>query len=340
LSTNPWTLTTDPAGNLYAGGAFNEVCGNAACDSGNTEVNYIAQWNGTAWSALGGGMDNYVSSLAYYEGALYTSGDFYQAGGVSAAHIARWDPSTAAWSALGSGINDAASALFGDNNGYLYAGGSLTQAGGVTSTYLARYSVRSAHLVSPVDETNLTPPGKSVTLTWEPVTGATKYRVRTSTNNGRSWRTVNKKASQTSHRLGGLSKHKTYLWKIQALVSGVWVESDSWVFRPPYPPAKPVLKLPKNNAKNQPLQPALRWKNPKASWAVNYYLLQIKPSSGSWIALARIDAAGLSATVDYTLAADLLPNTLYLWRVNACNDIDQCSGTSSVRRFRTLTPAP
>jgi hypothetical protein len=340
LNANPWTLTTDPAGNLYAGGTFNEVCGNAACGSGNTEVNYIAQWNGATWSALGSGMDDYVSSLVYYEGALYASGDFNQAGGVSAAHIARWDPITAAWSALGSGIDNSASALFGDNNGYLYAGGSLTQAGGVTSTYLARYSVRSAHLISPVDETNLTPPGKSVTLTWEPVTGATKYRVRTSTNNGRSWRTVNKKARQTSHRLGGLSKHKTYLWKIQALVGSAWVESDSWVFRPPYPPAKPALKLPKNNAKNQPLQPALRWKNSKASWAVDYYLLQVKPSGGSWIDLARIDAVGLPATVDYTITTDLLPNTLYLWRVNACNDIDQCSGTSSVRRFRTLTPAP
>jgi len=340
LIANPWTLATDPAGNLYAGGTFYEICGNTTCDSGNIEVHYIARWNGTAWSALGSGMDNYVSSLVYYENALYASGDFYQAGGVNAAHIARWDPSAATWSALGSGINKSASVLFGDNNGYLYAGGNLTQAGGVISTYMARYGVRSVHLVSPTDKTNLTPPGKSVTLAWEPVSGATKYRVKTSTNDGRSWRTVNKKASQTSHRQGGLSKHKTYLWKIQALVGGVWVESNTWVFRPPYPPAKPVLKLPKNNAKNQPLQPALRWKNPKAAWAVNYYLLQVKPSGGGWVDLARIDATGLSTTVDYTITTDLLPNTLYLWRVNACNDIDQCSGASSVRRFRTLTPAP
>jgi len=35
---------------LYVGGFFDEVCGNAACNSGNMTVNNIAQWTGTPWS--------------------------------------------------------------------------------------------------------------------------------------------------------------------------------------------------------------------------------------------------------------------------------------------------
>lgn len=41
---------------LYVGGAFSQVCGNAACNSGNLQVNSIAKWNGSNWSALNYGL--------------------------------------------------------------------------------------------------------------------------------------------------------------------------------------------------------------------------------------------------------------------------------------------
>jgi len=194
------------------------------------------------------------------------------------------------------------------------------------------------HLVAPEHNAYLPLPGKNVTLDWDAVPGATKYKVRISTNNGASWKTAaTRKASQTNYKLK-VQQHKTYKWMIQVLTGGVWKDSTVFTFVPPYPPAKPQLKLPANNAKNQPLKPTLRWKNPKATWAVDHYLVQIKPAGGAWTDLATV-AGGGSAIVDYPLASDLLPNTSYQWRVNACNDRPdpdtQCSGWTKPRKFKT-----
>ncbi|MBL8752779.1 MAG: hypothetical protein JNK15_05715, partial [Planctomycetes bacterium] len=64
-------------GDLVAGGA-----------GGSSGVN-IARWNGTSWSALGGGTDDVVYALATLpNGDLVAGGAFFNAGGVSANHIA------------------------------------------------------------------------------------------------------------------------------------------------------------------------------------------------------------------------------------------------------------
>ena len=57
---------------LYAGGYFT-TAGNV------TKANYIAQWNGSSWSALGSGMGGavpFVAALAVSGGTLYAGGDF------------------------------------------------------------------------------------------------------------------------------------------------------------------------------------------------------------------------------------------------------------------------
>ena len=81
---------------LYAGGNFTTAGGSAA--------NYIAQWNGSSWSALGSGMNGDVSALAVSGSTLYAGGDFTTAGGSAANYIAQWNGSS--WSALGSGMNE------------------------------------------------------------------------------------------------------------------------------------------------------------------------------------------------------------------------------------------
>ena len=83
---------------LYAGGSFTKAGGNAA--------NYIAQWNGSSWSALGsgiGGLYPCVYALAVSGSTLYAGGQFTTAGGNAANYIAQWNGSS--WSALGSGMN-------------------------------------------------------------------------------------------------------------------------------------------------------------------------------------------------------------------------------------------
>ncbi len=107
-------LTVLPNGHLVAGGAF---------------FDRVARWDGTAWSSLGSGMNNFaVRALTVLpDGHLVAGGDFTTAGGTSANRIARWDGTT--WSSLGSGMDNSVSALTVLPNGHLVAGGSFTTAG-------------------------------------------------------------------------------------------------------------------------------------------------------------------------------------------------------------------
>jgi hypothetical protein len=84
-------LSADTFGNLFAGGWFDSA--------GGVPASRVAKWNGSAWSALGSGVNNKVTSLATdKKGNLYTGGKFDTAGGVSAKRFAWWNG--AAWSAF------------------------------------------------------------------------------------------------------------------------------------------------------------------------------------------------------------------------------------------------
>jgi len=87
---------------LYAGGDFTHA--------GDLEVNGIAKWDGSAWSALGSGVDGGVWTLMVFDdgngSALYAGGHFQEAGGVGANYIAKWDGNE--WSAVGGGVSSTA----------------------------------------------------------------------------------------------------------------------------------------------------------------------------------------------------------------------------------------
>jgi hypothetical protein len=123
-----YAAVMDGSGNLYIGGEFTLV--------GDVIANHIAKWDGSRWSALGSGMNDWVSAVAVSGSDVYAGGDFATAGGVSANYIAKWDGSR--WSALGSGMNDwvSAVAVLGSD---VYAGGTFTMAGGVSANYIAKW---------------------------------------------------------------------------------------------------------------------------------------------------------------------------------------------------------
>jgi hypothetical protein len=132
-------FSNDTSGNLYAGGEFTTA--------GGMPVNYIAKWNGAAWSALASGeqtgTNNYVRALTNdSSGNLYAGGDFTTAGGINPInYIAKWDGS--AWSALASGGETGTSpddsALIVNDSGNLYVGGQFTTAGGITVNKIAKW---------------------------------------------------------------------------------------------------------------------------------------------------------------------------------------------------------
>ncbi len=128
---------------LYVAGDFSSA--------GGIPARFIARWDGTEWSELGGppeSLDFFISLAVYDDGhgsALYGGGAFQQVDDLTVNNIARWDGGT--WSALsgpeGTGLGHFASALaeFDDGNGSaLFAGGSFTTAGGVLSTYIGKWS--------------------------------------------------------------------------------------------------------------------------------------------------------------------------------------------------------
>jgi hypothetical protein len=122
--------------NLYVGGVFTNAAGIEAAD-------YVARWNGNAWSALGsnGSGDGalgfgWVDALAVSGSDLYVGGGFTNAAGIETAdYVARW--SGGAWSALGSNGSGDGALGFGwvdalaVSGSDLYVGGGFENAAGI-----------------------------------------------------------------------------------------------------------------------------------------------------------------------------------------------------------------
>lgn len=125
---------------LYAIGDFNQA--------GAATVSNIARWDGTAWSDVGGGLNDTGYALHVHDDgtgpALFAGGDFLSAGGVATNRIAKWNGS--AWSALGGGLGGSpfpfASALATWDDGAgprLVVGGDFLDAGGVSVGHIATW---------------------------------------------------------------------------------------------------------------------------------------------------------------------------------------------------------
>jgi hypothetical protein len=86
-----FVMSAGENGQLFIGGDFESVDGVPAKD--------IAFWDGSAWHALGEGVNERVQALALDpSGVLYVGGWFSEAGGEPVDHIAIWDGE--AWQAL------------------------------------------------------------------------------------------------------------------------------------------------------------------------------------------------------------------------------------------------
>ena len=128
---------------LYAGGSFTAA--------GNVEAHTVAKWNGSAWSAVGGGLVGSatafcdVLSLGSVDDgsgpSLFAGGCFLSNGSTAATRVARWDGSS--WMGIGGvGLDGFVHALaVSDHDGEpaLYVGGEFTTVGGTAATGIARW---------------------------------------------------------------------------------------------------------------------------------------------------------------------------------------------------------
>ncbi len=116
---------------VFAAGTFTTA--------GGLPANQIAQWDGTSWSGVGGGVvgNGTVLALAVMGNNLYAGGTFTNMGGVPANRIAKWNGAN--WSALGSGLSGSVFSLMtiGSN---LYVGGSFRVAGNKPANFIARWN--------------------------------------------------------------------------------------------------------------------------------------------------------------------------------------------------------
>ena len=126
-------LVTDANGQVYASG------------SGFSPIPFsgFAKWNqGTArWEQVGPGLRlNPFTLVTDVDGNIYAGGNFRSAADLSGAgfQFARWNISTEAWEAIGSGLNNGVFKVATDSLGNVYIGGGFTVAGSVSAQRVAR----------------------------------------------------------------------------------------------------------------------------------------------------------------------------------------------------------
>ncbi len=132
------TLEFGTDGTLYTGGQFTNAGGDADAD-------YFAQWNGSAFSAVGtpnaGATISEITSIGIGRDAkIYVGGNFTNLAGIANAdHIAFWDGS--AWNAMSTGVTAGSSvnAIVIDGSNNVYAAGNFTTIGGVSAARVAKW---------------------------------------------------------------------------------------------------------------------------------------------------------------------------------------------------------
>src|SRR5438876_11162522 len=116
---------------IFAAGKFQAI--------GGIRATNIAQWDGTNWSAVGGGLSGSqatVLSLTVRDGNLYAAGSFTRAGTRAVSSVARWDGTN--WSGLGEGlIQNAGLPLLAGIRDKVYAGGGFISLGGSSISNIA-----------------------------------------------------------------------------------------------------------------------------------------------------------------------------------------------------------
>ncbi len=122
------SIATDAGGNVYAVGSFLDI---------NADGYYVAKWNGTVWSELGGApFGYYINSVATdAKGNVYAGGNFGDNTGNR--FVNKWNGTT--WSELGGApFNFAINTIAVAASGNVYAGGNFTDSN--SYYYVAEYA--------------------------------------------------------------------------------------------------------------------------------------------------------------------------------------------------------
>ena len=173
----------------------------------------------------------------------------------------------------------------------------------------------------------------SPTLSWNPVTGATGYRLQVATDSNFVSNIVldQSNITGTSYPLAGLANGTEHYWRVMASVTGnVGTWSTTWRFKTILGTVS--LASPPDKATGISSNPTLSWSSVKG--AASYHL-QVSLSSS--FSTTGVDQSGLTNTT--FSASGLRADTIYYWRVEAI-DPGGSGGWSSTWSFRTLSSTP
>ncbi|MBI2417308.1 MAG: hypothetical protein HYV28_05285, partial [Ignavibacteriales bacterium] len=201
------------------------------------------------------------------------------------------------------------------------------------SLYTNNYPV----LVTPAN--NATNIQATNTFYWQPVSGASSYRLQISTTSNFSVTQFDiQNISSTNYQVVGLYYGTGYYWRVAAVTSGGTNYSPSWQFTTGSPGGSngnpgPVLVTPASGATNVAPNSTFTWD------AVSGATYRIQISTSSYFGYNQIDAGGLTSP-SYT-ASGLYLVTPYFWRVNAttASGTTDWSATSGFTTSATNTPS-
>jgi hypothetical protein len=210
----------------------------------------------------------------------------------------------------------------------------VVSSGAITALNIIMYRSPGVALLTPLIGVTVPP---SVTLTWTPVSNATRYRVQVATDSSFSAASLivhDSTVTGPSREVTGLSGG-TYYWRVSAGRSQGWGGySVRRFFRTGSVPAAPTNLAPPDGSTDQPSTLQFRW---TASAQVTSYHLQIASDSNFTTGFALNDStiADTSVTVP-----GLASGTTFFWRAAARNDIGSSAFSTRWRFTTQLQPPP
>ncbi len=220
---------------VYVGGVFVGLCATNDCNTLGTQVNHIAHWNGSTWSALDNGVHANVNALTLDGSNLYVGGDFTETcgnetcdnGNTLMRYVTRWDGS--GFSEVGSGVDDRVIALADDGTN-TYAGGNFTQtcgnatcdSGNLKVNHIAMYGPAATCVTKPAKPTLRVPANNTaenklrVKLKWHSAICADTYNVVVKDAATGHKADIKKGLTKLKYKTKALGSGETYKWFVQA----------------------------------------------------------------------------------------------------------------------------
>lgn len=231
---------------IYIGGSFNAICGDASCVTASTTANHIVKWNGSSYELVGNGLGPQISALAFDGTKLYAGGDFTavcgntdcNSGNTVVNRIAVWDGTT--WAAVEYGMDNNVAAL-ASHSGKIFAGGNFQRicgntacnSGNSTVNHVTEYKVCTA--TAPAKPILQSPKNNSITaktrptLKWSAICADTfNVTVRNAVTNAKV--DAAKNLTRPQFKTKTLLTGNTYKWFVQACNSFGCTKSATWKF--------------------------------------------------------------------------------------------------------------